>query len=322
MKKNLIFVTDQSIVKQKLNDFNQHVNVNQVDELTQHQYSHNSLLAFTKDWNLFLEFCQSRSVTALPASVTAVRQFLEFEARSRKLSTLRRYSVTISLIHLLLSQRDPTSNVLIRQTLSQLRLDKQGDAKQANSLDQRHLDELYQLLSRSKTTKLVRDLAVYFVMFECALKRGEVKTLQVTDLHTMLDPYRHWTVTVGSQTYSLSYRASRCLSRWLVHLSQQKGPLFRAIDRHGNVSASALDDSSLFRILRNAGQYLGNEQLKFSGQSTRIGAAKELASQGYKAKDIQEFGRWLSPAMPYQYIGDIHTAEQARLKFVSFKPWE
>jgi len=67
---------------------------------------------------------------------------------------------------------------------------------------------------------------------------------------------------------------------------------------------------------------LGKPELKFSGQSARVGAVQELSEQGYKIKEIQEFGRWLSPAMPYQYVGNKGTAEQEKLKFFSFKPWE
>jgi hypothetical protein len=81
MKKNLTVITDQSILKQMLIDFGRLVTLEQFNQLTQHQYSRNSLLAFTKDWNLFLEFCQLRSVNAIPASITAVRQFIELEAR-------------------------------------------------------------------------------------------------------------------------------------------------------------------------------------------------------------------------------------------------
>ncbi|KQH87594.1 integrase [Vibrio furnissii] len=322
MKKNLTIITDQSILKHKLNEFGRLVTLEQVDQLTQHQYTRNSLLAFTKDWNLFLNFCQLRAVRALPASVTAVRQFLEHEARSRKFSTLKRYAVTISLIHILLNQRDPTANSQVRTALQQLRLDKHGDATQASSFESHHLHQLFEQLKNKQSPKPVRDLAIYHVMFECALKRAELKALHVHQLVINESNEEEYTLTLADSHYVLSSQASRCITKWLNCIGEHDGVLFRAIDRHGNVSSSALDDSSIFRILRNAGAYLGDETLKFSGQSTRIGAAKELAKQGYKAKDIQAFGRWLSPAMPYQYMGNDHTAEREKLKFVKFKPWE
>lgn len=320
MKKNLTVITDQAIVKQKVTEYGRLVTREQVNELTQYQYSRNSLLAFTKDWNNFLEFCQSRNVRPIPASVTAVRQFLEFEARSRKFSTLKRYAVTIGLIHSLLNQKDPTATSQVKTTLTSLRLEKHGDDTQATSFDQHHLDELFELLNDNPATRVIRDLAIYHVMFECALKRSELKDLHFEQLIHVSDDNDDYAIQLGDAVYGLSAQAKVTLSRWVGLLSESQGVVFRAIDRHGNISSAPLDDSSVFRILRRAGEYLEQPDLKFSGHSARIGAARQLAKQGYKARDIQVFGRWLSSAMPYQYIGSKNTAEREKLKFVSFKP--
>lgn len=321
MKKKLIYVTDQTILRATLVNFNHQVSVEQMDELTQHQYAHNSLLAMTKDWNLFVEFCQQRNVQALPASVTATRLFLENEAKIRKYSTIRRYSVTISLIHSLLSQKDPTNNPQVRQALMLLRINKKGDQSQATSFTSKHLSTLFEKYHKHTSVKLVRDLAIYHVMFECALKRSELKRLQYSQVN--VNENGAW-IQLGEANYQLSDNATICLSHWLNKLSDYNSEsiVFRSIDRHGNISRSQLDDSSIYRILRNAGQLLGEPGLKFSGQSARIGAVQELSTQGYKTRQIQEFGRWLSPAMPYQYIGSATSAEIEKLKFFSFKPWE
>ena len=73
--------------------------------------------------------------------------------------------------------------------------------------------------------------------------------------------------------------------------------------------------------MRSASDALGLTK-GFSGQSARVGGALQLAKQGMKTKDIQTFGRWSSPAMPYQYIGNRTKAEQEKLRYKSFKPWE
>jgi|GEM_PF-912460 len=321
MKKKLIYVTDQTILRSILVSFNHQVNVEQMDDLTQHQYAHNSLLAMTKDWNLFIEFCQQRNVQALPASVTATRLFLETEAKIRKYSTIRRYSVTIGLIHTLLSQKDPTNNPQVRQTLMSLRINKKGDQSQATSFTGKHLSILFDKYHKHTSVKLLRDLAIYHVMFECALKRSELKRLKYSQIN--INESDVW-IELGEYQYRLSNNAAICLSNWLNRLDDNKSEsiVFRSIDRHGNISHGQLDDSSIYRILRNAGQLIGDPGLKFSGQSARIGAVEELSKQGYKTRQIQEFGRWLSPAMPYQYIGNANSAEIEKLKFFSFKPWE
>ncbi len=319
MKKKLTCVTDQNILKQTLVEFNHLISLEQVGELTQHAYAHNSLLAMTKDWNLFLDFCHSRSVSPLPASVTATRLFLENEAKHRKYSTIRRYAVTIGLVHRLFSLKDPTSNPQVRQSLMALRLTKKGDQTQAASFTSHHLTSLFEKYHNDSSTKIVRDLAIYHVMFECALKRAELKQFNLSQIDKSDSVIN---LCFGDSKYQLSDHAAICLSNWLNMLQDKELTVFRSIDRHGNIAQGQLDDSSIFRILRNAGKLLDEPDLKFSGQSARIGAVQELSNQGYKTREIQEFGRWLSPAMPYQYIGNKDSAEEEKLKFYSFKPWE
>ncbi len=320
MKKKLIYVTDQTFIKQKVAEFSRHVSLEQMDELTQHSYAHNSLLSLTNDWNLFLAFCHSKSVQALPASITATRLFLETEAKQRKYSSIRRYNVTIGLIHRLLSLKDPTANAKVKQSLAVLRMQKKGDEVQADSFTREHLEHLYFKFADSTVAKEIRDLAIYHVMFECALKRSELKMLKLGQISS--EKNGSITLTFGDSQYQLSANANRCLQKWLDLLIDENDIVFRSLDRHGNISNTVLNDSSIFRILRNAGHMLDKPELKFSGQSARIGAVLELSNQGYKPKEIQEFGRWLSPAMPYQYMGSKASAEQEKLKFFSFKPLE
>ncbi|MCK6263588.1 tyrosine-type recombinase/integrase [Vibrio sp. ZSDE26] len=282
------------------------VSLEAFDELTSGVYSRNSLLALVKDWNLFRIFCFEKQVNVLPASTTAVRQFIEHEAKTRKFSTLKRYTVTISLVHRLLASHDPIANSQVRLLIAKYRLDKNGDAKQATSFTLEHLNELDECLSKEHCPKNIRDLAIYFLMFECVLKRSELKALTIGQVDSM-ESYLH--VNVQQHSYRLSERGTFVLRQWLsISGGASDWPLFRAIDRHGNINHSAMDDSSIYRVLRNAGTLIQYPAV-FSGQSTRIGGAQHLAKTGHKPKEIQEFGRWLSPAMPYQYIGNRQKAE-------------
>ena len=319
MKKVTPVMINSSNQQQFVSLFQKEITVHQFKDVTQNQYAHSSCLAMVKDWNLFLTFCHSRHVASLPASTTAVRLFLEHEARSRKYATVRRYSITVSVIHQLCGLSDPTNHNQVRKVLMQLRLDKHGDNKQADTFTAKHLEQMDKALGKSKEAKEIRDLAIYHVMFECALKRGELKMLPLDQIRWQ---NKEAIVSINDSSYALSESGSKALARWLGLLNGIEGTAFRAINRHGTISDKPLDDSSIYRILRAAGERIGQPQLQFSGQSTRIGAVKELAKQGLKAKEIQSFGRWLSPAMPYQYLGDKNTAEREKIRFLSIKPWE
>ncbi|NVD07900.1 integrase [Vibrio sp. JPW-9-11-11] len=317
MRKNVRVITCDAARKLAIGRFNSLVDLEDFRDLTDNQYSHNSLLAMRKDWNLFVQFCVSKHVSALPASATAVRLFLERESKQRKYATLKRYAVTVSLVHKLVSYSDPTSTTVVRTLLAQLRLEKKLDANSTTPFSRQHLDKLTNMLALSSSPLEIRNLAIYHLMFECLLKRVELKRLRFEDLSLAQG---ETTMRLGDNRYPLSLSARLYLDKWLQLRGYANGPLFSAIDKYGNVSCASLDDSSIYRILRTASDKLKLD-VKFSGQSLRVGAVAEMASQGVKVKDIQQYGRWQSAAMPYQYLGNRAQAAAERFVFKTFKPW-
>ncbi|MGD8170587.1 tyrosine-type recombinase/integrase [Vibrio sp. TRT 21S02] len=318
MTKSVSAVTDQETLKQALTYFRLPVTREQFVQLVGNHYSDNSILALTKDWNLFLNFCSINMVMPLPASATAVRLFIERQSEQRKYATLRRYNVTISVVHRVFNLADPTATATVQKSLAQLRVKKSGDARPTTAFDRSHLVKLQSLLSTSSKLTDIRNLALYFVMFECALKRSELKNLKRQN--AVLSNGRY-VIHVKEQQYALSKDASTHLSKWLSHRIAKTSPLFSAIDKHGNINKQPLNDSSIYRILNSASKKL-NLDVSFSGQSLRVGAVRELSKQGKKVADIQKHGRWLSPVMPYQYLGDKTRSEAEMVKYKRFKAWD
>ncbi|MFA0112770.1 tyrosine-type recombinase/integrase [Vibrio sp. 10N.261.46.E11] len=322
MRKKVPILSDSVIINSFVEKLNSHATIEIIDELTGYQYSRNSLLGIYSDWNRYHAFCTKNRINTLPASITAVRRFLETESSERKFASLKRYTATLSLLHTVLSFANPIKHRQVRFTLLHLQSRMSGDAKQTNAMTSAHLSELNALLSNEKATlKEIRDIAIYNVMFECALKRSELKALSTSDIEYIGDDYH---ITVKDSTYKLSLVARFTLERWLSFTGNQDDlPVFRAIDKHENISQHPLDDSSIYRILRRASDLLQlADNHHFSGNSIRVGAAQELSRQGHKVKDIQDFGRWLSPAMPAQYVGCLGTAESEKVKFKALTPWE
>ncbi|WP_260261714.1 tyrosine-type recombinase/integrase [Vibrio intestinalis] len=316
MKKNLLVITDEDIKKQTIAHFINCASLDEFARLTNNEYSRSSLLGFTKDWNLFLEFCQLKHVSPLPASATAVRLYLEKCAENKKYATIRRYAVTISLVHRILGFKDPTANARVQSTLSGLRVNKKGDNKQTESFSREHLYTLTEQFSSSDDLQDIRNLAIYHVMFDALMKRSELKNLTSAQVDRTNTPH---SIILGAHRYPLTELGHQCLSRWLIHRNHSSNYVFTAIDRHGNVGTDRLNDSSIYRVLRRASDQLGLS-IAFSGQSLRVGAVKDLANQGVNTKEIQKRGRWLSPAMPYQYLGNRTQAELEKMRFLTMKP--
>ncbi|MFA0053357.1 tyrosine-type recombinase/integrase [Vibrio echinoideorum] len=322
MRKKVPILTDFVTINSFVAKLNSNATIEIIDELTGHQYSHNSLLGIYSDWNRYHAFCTKNRINTLPASITAIRRFLETESNGRKYASLKRYTATLSLLHTVLNFANPIKHRQVRFTLLHLQAQMAGDAKQTNAMTSAHLTELNTLLSHENVNlKEIRDIAIYNVMFECALKRSELKALSMSDVASCSEGYK---ITIKGFAYKLSPVASVTLQRWLSFTgTDDEFPVFRAIDKHENIGLQPLDDSSIYRILRRASDMLAlAENHHFSGNSIRVGAAQELSKQGLKVKEIQDFGRWLSPAMPAQYVGYVGTAENEKMKFKAIVPWQ
>lgn len=316
MRKNVRIVTDNSMRQTLTRVLNKQTTIQDLNLVTDGRYSHNSVLAMSNDWNRFYNFCLSHHVVALPAASTAVRLFLQSESRNRKYASIRRYSVTISLMHRILGYDDPVNTHSVRRLMSELSNEKRGDATSSHAFTKSSLDALTGKLERSNTPIDVRNLAIYHVMFECLLKRSELKSLNVNNVTI---ESLQGILSLGNEYYRLSKGATDKLNRWLILRGVAPGPLFVAIDKHGRFATAPLDDSSIYRIMRSASDKLGLA-LDFSGQSLRVGGAFELAKQGIKTREIQTYGRWKSAAMPYYYVGNTVRAAHERLKYKVIRP--
>jgi len=72
----------------------------------------------------------------------------------------------------------------------------------------------------------------------------------------------------------------RAWTAWRAAIGFDDGPAFRAIDRHGNVSASRLSDRSVTIVVRRAAEAAGLDADAYSGRSLRLGMILSAAAVG------------------------------------------
>ncbi|GAD32199.1 phage integrase family protein [Photobacterium leiognathi lrivu.4.1] len=282
--------------------------------LTHNHYAANTLVAFKNDWNHFLVFCEKNKIAPLPASASTVHRFIEKMAESRKLSSLKRYVVTIGLIHKCHALPNPCQSQEIKLAMHKQRLDKHDDYTHAQGFRDDHLQALLDTFSLSTKPKDVRDMAIWAITFEAMLKRSEVAALTIDDVE--IEPSGLINITVDGRIIALSDVSSKAVQRWLTLGMIVQGYLFRRIDRHSNIGDNPLDHSSIYRVFRRASQELDlPTDVIFSGQSPRVGASQDLADAGLTVSQIQHQGRWRSPAMPAQYIGQRGKRDNELKKF-------
>ncbi|MGF1731523.1 tyrosine-type recombinase/integrase [Photobacterium kasasachensis] len=291
------------------------------EELTHCQYAKNTLVAFKNDWNSFVAFCIENKVPCLPAKSDTVHRYIDYMSRSRKLASLKRYMVTISLVHRCHNLTDPCSHTEIRLEMQKQQLRKHDDYRNASAFRDEHLQKLLYQFELSTKVKDIRDVAIWAVSFEAMLKRSELAALTIDSLEIHADGLID--LLVNGRSIALSSVSSKALQRWLVISMICEGFVFRRIDRHSNIGDKPLDHSSIYRVFRRASDELNlPSSALFSGQSPRVGAAKDLADSGLSINEIQEQGRWKSPAMPAQYVGNTDRHDKEIAKYVKPKPWE
>ncbi|WP_407333806.1 tyrosine-type recombinase/integrase [Enterovibrio sp. 27052020O] len=281
--------------------------------LTMNLYSHNSLLSFQNDWQTFVDYCKQVNVSPLPSAVTAVRRFIEHTSKTRKISSIKRYVITISLLHRVHSQPDPTRHREVRFTLNRLYSEKSDDSAQANAFHLSHLNALHQKLGSSDRLKDIRDLLIWTLCFEGMLKRSELASLTCASVQKESERYL---LVVDDQRIELSPQAGELIDQWLFVSCIIDGPLLRRINKHEQLGDLPMDHSSIYRVFRRAATELGlDNTLTFSGQSPRVGASVDLSDSGKSIKEIQQQGRWKSPAMPAQYVGNKQAMNEAMDQF-------
>lgn len=93
---------------------------------------------------------------------------------------------------------------------------------------------------------------------------------------------------------------------WLEASGMESGPLFRPIAKGDRMDAVALTPRSVRRVIKARAEAAGlgpeNPSLgRVSGHSLRVGTAQSLAARGATVIEMQQAGRWQSPAMPGHY---------------------
>ena len=93
----------------------------------------------------------------------------------------------------------------------------------------------------------------------------------------------------------------RALKTWLEAAGITAGPLFREVNRHGQVAGSALSGHSVARIVKRTAAAAGLEPGIFSGHSLRAGFVTTARAKGASAEHVMEQTGHKSAAMLARY---------------------
>lgn len=269
--------------------------------------------AYATDWRDFATWCEARAVMSLPAEPTTVARYVaDLDAQGRKVATIRRRVTAISVAHQARGHETPTRALVVRKVLSGITR-RQGAAQDAKAPVLP--DDLRLMIAELDDTLAGRrDKALLLLGFAGAFRRSELVGLAVADLQFRREGL---VVTIrrsktdqegeGAQLGIPKGRDRalcpvRAVESWLKASAIVEGPLFRPIDRHGNIKAKALADVEVWRLVKRLAEAVGLDPADYGGHSLRAGLATAAAAAGAEERDIMRQTRHKSERVMRRYI--------------------
>lgn len=302
--------------------------VERAKEYARQAKAENTLRAYRSDWTHFEEWCSRQGLAPLPAAPATVALYITALAEAgRTVSTIRRRLASISAVHQAAGHQSPTQDMQVKTIWAGIRRAKGTAQRQVAPVVTEHLRAIVGALQLDTLAGL-RDRALLLVGFIGAFRRSELVGLNVEDLTPTAEGFvvtlrRSKTDQEGEgETKAIPYGANaetcpaRALRAWLDAAGITSGPVFRAVNRHGQVSARRLSDRAVALIVKRSVEAVGLDASRFSGHSLRAGFATAAARAGASERDIARVTHHKSDRVLRRYIRDAQVFDNAALSAV------
>lgn len=236
-------------------------------------------------------------------------------ARSHKVSTLYRRLSGISQAHQAAGHETPTKDAEVRLVFQGIRRTLGTGPDQKNpaiTAEVRAMIETLKLDSLSGA----RDRALLLAGFAGAFRRSELVSLDVADVAFSADGLvvqlrRSKTDQEGQgRKVGLPFDSNpltcpvRALRDWLERAGLSHGPIFRPIDRHGNLKPIRLTDQSVALVVKRCANAAGLDFEKYAGHSLRSGLVTAAAMADVSERSIMAQTGHKSLPVVRRYIRD------------------
>jgi len=280
-----------------------------------HAKAPNTLKAYRLDWAHFSAWCAFHNLECLPATPNSVALYLSDLASSHRVSTLYRRLSGISQAHQAAGYLTPTTDAQVRLVFQGIRRALGSAPAQKNAAITAEVRAMVETLSLTSLGG-VRDRALLLVGFAGAFRRSELVSLDVADVSFSGDGLvvtlrrgktdqegvgRKVGLPFGSNPLTCPVRSLRA---WLDMAGIVSGPIFRRVDRHGNVSSVRLTDQSVALIVKRCARAAGLDYEKYAGHSLRSGLATAAAMADVSERAIMAQTGHKSLPMVRRYIRD------------------
>lgn len=274
--------------------------------------SSNTWKAYKSDWQHFQLWCQDHQQISLPSTPETITYYITDIAGSMKTSTIQRRLASITQMHIGNGHQDPTKTALVKETWKGLRRAKGTAQTQKSPVLVEQLKQI--LFQLPNTTKGIRDKALLLIGLCGGFRRSELVSLNYEDIkfvrEGMILTLRKSKTDQEQQGRDIGLPYSRnkflcpigSLKEWLSLAKIKTGPVFKPINRHGQILDSRLTSQSIALIVKEYVGCLGLDSTSFAGHSLRAGLVTSLALAGLSESAIMRQSGHKSSAVLRKYI--------------------
>lgn len=260
----------------------------------------------------------------LPTTAEGIVRYLAEFAETLSLSTLRQRLAALAQWHVSQGFPDPTKAPRVRQMLKGIRVVHPTRQKQAAPLQLRHLEKAVNWLN-SKAADAVesgdycalmryrRDAALLLIGFWRGFRSDELARLQVEDTQaeagigiTFYLPYTKADRDHQGSTFHTPALKKLCpveaYINWITVAGMTRGPVFRKLDRWGNLSEKGFKSTSLIPLLRRILEEAGIPAQSYSSHSMRRGFATWASANGWDIKGLMSYVGWKDMKSALRYV--------------------
>ncbi|KIN79622.1 site-specific integrase [Sulfitobacter mediterraneus] len=279
-----------------------------VEHFIRESLSENTRKAYQADLTHFINWGGT-----LPATANMVARYLANHADSLAPASLARRVATLSKAHDSNDWPNPVRSELVRATMRGIKRVKGTAQNQARPLLR---EDLFIMLdSLGVDTRAIRDRALLLIGWAGGFRSAELVGLEPADVEEVREGLvlylRRSKTDQTGQGRKIGIprgRTRNCpvvaLSAWLEVLHSDGGPIFRPVDRHGNVQPGRLRSDAVSTILRNRLDNVGIDPVAYSGHSLRAGLATSAIKAGVPTYRVRAQTGHASDAMLGRYVRD------------------
>jgi integrase len=241
--------------------------LDQVREFVRASKAENTLRGYQSDWREFCTWSDARGLSALPAAPEKVASYIAGCASHLKPGSIQRRLNAIAEAHKALGLASPTSAGIVRNTLKGIRRTLgTAPAQKAPTLTA----DIRAMVDAADAGLIgARDRALVLLGFAGAFRRSELAGLEVADLEFTRDGL---TVTLrrsktdqegAGRKIGVPYGSNpetcpvRTVQAWLETAGIAAGPVFRSLNRHGQVQPAGLAGIDVARVVKKLAELGG-----------------------------------------------------------------